>query len=107
MGDETHCMLKCKNEKKMVNIKRTLFTNIQKQFPEVLLLNDDDKLIYLLKCHDEIWGMLCCIGVKTAINYLENNFSGVVITRIYVTMTELSWEHETIFKNVHPVFTRI
>ena len=44
-------MLKCKNEK-IVNIKRTLFTNIQKKSPQVLLLNDDDKLIYLLKGHD-------------------------------------------------------
>ena len=51
MGDETHCMLKCKNEKN-VNIKRTLFTNIHKMSPQVLLLNDDDKLIYLLKGHD-------------------------------------------------------
>ena len=32
IGDETHCMLKCKNEK-IVNIKRTLFTNIQKISP--------------------------------------------------------------------------
>ena len=51
MGDETHCMLKCKNEI-IVNIKRTLFTNMQNISPQVLKLNDDDKLIYLLKGHD-------------------------------------------------------
>ena len=45
MGDETHCMFKCK---KNINIKRTFFTNIQKISPQVLLLNDDD-----LKGHDE------------------------------------------------------
>ena len=33
--------------------------------------------------------MLYCIGVKIEMNYLENNLSVVIIiTRVYVTMTE-------------------
>ena len=95
-------LIVCSNVKmkKIVNIKRTLFTNTQKQ------LNDDDKLVKVSwwKFEEYFW---CYIGVKILMNYLENNLSGVLITRIYVTMTELSWEHETILKNVHTVFTRI
>ena len=45
-------LIACSNVK-IVNIKRTLFTNIQKKSAQVVLLNDDDKLIYLLKGHDE------------------------------------------------------
>ena len=58
-------MLKCKN-KKIVDIKRTLFTNIQK----LLLLNDDDKLFYLLKGHDRCKFEECCIALVYKLQWI-------------------------------------
>ena len=46
--------------------------------PQVLLLNDDDKLIYLLKGHDASLRNAVLHWCQIVINYLENNLSGVV-----------------------------
>ena len=41
--------------------------------------------------------MLYCIGVKVVMHYLDNNLSGVIIiTRVYVTMTEFHENMKTL-----------